>query len=90
MVFRYVDVFAKLYIYMCVCVCTSRGVLKLILQFVNKKYIANRYLEVIDFGKSDKMRKIIGKVDKAGIDNGFSNDISSLLGFFSKVQYWRK
>ena len=35
--------------------------------------------EMGDFGKSDKIRKISGKVDKPDIDIGFYNVISSLL-----------
>ena len=33
--------------------------------------------EMVDFGKSDKIRKISGKVDKPNIDKEFSNEISS-------------
>ena len=36
-------------------------------------------VEMVEFGKSDKMRKINGKVDIPNADNGFSNDISSLF-----------
>ena len=32
---------------------------------------------MIDFGKSDKMKKISGKADKPNTANKFSNDISS-------------
>ena len=35
--------------------------------------------EIVYFGKSDKMRKIRGKVDKPNTDKGFMNDISSLF-----------
>ena len=31
---------------------------------------------MIDFGKSDKMRKITGKMDKPNTGNGFSIDVS--------------
>ena len=34
---------------------------------------------MVDFSKSDKMRKISGKEDKQNTDNGFCNDISSLF-----------
>ena len=34
---------------------------------------------MVDFNKSDKMRKISGKVDKSNTDNRFSNDISFLF-----------
>ena len=34
---------------------------------------------MVNFGKSDKMRKINGKADKPKTDNRFSNDISSLF-----------
>ena len=34
---------------------------------------------MVDFSKSDKMRKMSGKVDWPDIENGFSNDISSLF-----------
>ena len=34
---------------------------------------------MLDFGKFDKMRKIIGKVDKPNTDNGLKEDISSLF-----------
>ena len=34
---------------------------------------------MVDFGKSDKMWKTSGKVDKPNTDNEFSNDISSLF-----------
>ena len=33
---------------------------------------------MVDIGKSDKMRKISGIVDKSDTDNGFSNNISLL------------
>ena len=52
--------------------------------------------EMIDFGKSTKMRKISGKVYKTHTDTGFNNDISCLYlkkkrlpqndVFFSKFQ----
>ena len=52
---------------------------------------------MVDFGKSDKMGKISGLVDKPHTDNRFSNDILSLflkdsliMMGFSKVQHWRK
>ena len=34
---------------------------------------------MVDFGKSDKMMKISGKVNKPNIYHGFSDDISSLF-----------
>ena len=45
---------------------------------------------IVDFGKSDKIRKISGKVDKP--DNGFifKKGFLRMKGFFSKVQHWRK
>ena len=52
---------------------------------------------MIDFDKSDKMRKISGKVDEPNTDNWFSNDISSSFSKdflrmtgFSKRQKRRK
>ena len=38
---------------------------------------------MIDFDKSDKMRKISVKVDKPNTDNWFDNDISFLFLFFN-------
>ena len=38
-----------------------------------------REREVVDFGKSDRMRKISGIVDKLDTDNGYNLDISSLF-----------
>ena len=35
--------------------------------------------EMIDFGTSEKMAKIRGKVDKSNTYDGFSNDISSFI-----------
>ena len=41
---------------------------------------------MVDFGKSDKMIKISGKVDKPNTYNGFSSDISFfILGRTSSV-----
>ena len=37
---------------------------------------------MVDFCKSDKMRKINGKMAKPSTDNGVSNDISSKNNFF--------
>ena len=37
------------------------------------------YGEMVDFGKSDKMIKISGKVDKPNTYNGFSRDISFFI-----------
>ena len=34
---------------------------------------------MLNFGKSDKNRKISGKVDKLNTDHGFNNGISSLF-----------
>ena len=45
---------------------------------------------MVDFGKSDKMRKVSRKLDKANTDNEFSNDILSLLSeevFRIKTKY---
>ena len=39
----------------------------------------DREREIVDFVKSNKKRKISGKTNKPNCDNGFSNDISSLL-----------
>ena len=38
-----------------------------------------REREMIDLGKSDKMRKIIGKLDQQNTDNEFINGISFLF-----------
>ena len=54
--------------------------------------------EMVDFGKSDKMIKIHGKVDKSNIYNGFNGNISfcinrrtsSLVGGYLKKKRRKK
>ena len=42
------------------------------------------YGEMVNFGKSNKMRKIRGKVDKPSTENGISNDIHL---FISNIRF---
>ena len=47
--------------------------------FWNFLYALGPYGEMVDFGKSDKMIKISGKVDKSNTYNGFRNYISFFI-----------
>ena len=62
-----------IYIYVCVCVCVCVCVYIYIYIYI---YI---YSKMVDYGESDKMMKIIGKVDKSDSYEGFSCKISFFI-----------
>ena len=49
-------------------------------------YIYQIYWKMVDFGKSDKMIKISGKVDEPNTDNEFN--ISFFIGNRTSMKYW--
>ena len=77
-IYIYIHAYVGTYMNVCVYVVSARAyvcasVLSLV-SLICYAYVKQR--EMVDFGKSDRMRKISGRVDKPNTDNGFSNDIS--------------